>query len=72
MSPSFMTYSRSRPKAEFELSHHGLFGARAAAFPEKIPVVQGAPETHLRSETNPPILVGMPEKMVNNSYAHEW
>jgi hypothetical protein len=36
-----------------ELSHHGLLGARAAAFPAKIPMVQGTPESHLRSETNP-------------------
>jgi len=42
-----------RPEAELELSHHGLLGARAAAFPGKIPMVQGTPESHLRSEIYP-------------------
>jgi hypothetical protein len=53
-----------------ELCRRGWTGPRAAALAAKIPVVQGSPESHLRSETTPPILVGMPEKAVNNPYTH--
>ena len=37
----------------WELSHRALLTARAAALPVKISVVQGTPESHLRSETIP-------------------
>jgi hypothetical protein len=52
-----------------ELSQHGLLGVRATAFPAKIPMVQGTPESHLRSEKYARYLSEYPKKMVNNTYA---